>query len=297
VSILLTTFFSDLAPFGWRQFGATDLDFGGILILAAGLLYGLGVFRVNRGPTGTKWSFKRVVAFYLGLVVTFIAVEAFIGVYDDILYYDHMIQHLMLIMIAAPLFAMGAPVELLDRATTGRAHVIVTKALRSKIAEFFGHPIVGFVTYAVLIPVCHLTSFYNYALTHEQVHDLEHLLFLVAGYLFWRHVVGIEPSRHPLHPGVRLLYLALAVPVDTFTGLAIASASHELFPAYNQIVRTWGPSRLIDLHIGGTIMWVACDTLMLLAMIPVAIHWMRYEEQRAREIDKILDEGGLPSSM
>jgi cytochrome c oxidase assembly factor CtaG len=225
-----------------------------------------------------RWSVRRTSAFAGGLVVTFAAVEGFVGVYDDVLFYDHMIQHLMLIMVAAPLFAMAAPIELLERATGGAAHRAVAKGLGSKVAELVAHPAVDFLLYAILVPVCHLTSFYNYTLTHQQAHNAEHLLFLVVGYLFWRHVVAIEPSRHPLPPAVRMLYLALAMPVDTFTGLALASTSHELFPAYAAIHRTWGPSLVRDLHIGGEIMWICGDTLMLLAMIPVAVQWLRYDK-------------------
>jgi len=194
-----------------------------------------------------------------------------------------------LIMVAAPLFAMGAPIELLERSTAGKLHRAIKRGLGSTIAEVVAHPIVDFGLYAILIPVAHLTSFYNYTLTHEQAHDAEHLMFLVIGYLFWRHVVGIEPTRHPMHPGVRLLYLAMAVPVDTFTGLALASATQELFPAYKAIPRLWGPSLVQDLHIGGVVMWVGGDSLMLLAMAPVAVQWMHSEEQKAVEIDRQLD--------
>jgi cytochrome c oxidase assembly factor CtaG len=222
-------------------------------------------------------------------VVTFLAVESVIGVYDDVLFYDHMIQHLMLIMIAAPLLAMGAPVELVERATTGRTNQVVEWGLGSRVAEMVAHPIVDFGLYAVLIPVAHLTSLYNVALTHQAADDGEHLMFLIIGYLFWRHVVAIEPSRHPLTPPVRLIYLALAVPVDTFTGLTLASTTFEMFPAYLHMHRTWGPSPVLDLHMGGAIMWVGGDSLMLLAMIPCAIQWLRYEEQKAAEIDRQLD--------
>ncbi len=75
----------------------------------------------------------------------------------------------------------------------------------------------------------------------------------------------------------------------------MASATNELFPAYLTIHRTWGPSLITDLHAGGAIMWVAGDTLMLIAMIPCAIQWMRYEEQRAAEIDRQLDLAALGS--
>jgi cytochrome c oxidase assembly factor CtaG len=276
-------------PLTWHRFGTVRFDVGGALILIVAVAYGLGVVAATRRDPAQPWSAKRTFAFFCGLVVTFIAVEGFVGVYDDTLFYDHMIQHLMLIMIAAPLFAMGAPAELLERATTGRAHDMVEKGLGSKVAEFVAHPITDFVAYAIVVPLTHLTSFFNVTVLHQSVSDLEHLLFLAVGYLFWRHVVAIEPTRHRLHPGVQLLYLALAVPVDTFTGLALASLSTNPFPAYAALHRTWGPSLLTDIHAGGSIMWVGGDTLMFIAMIPVAVRWMRSEEHRATEVDRQLE--------
>ena len=280
-----------LPVLSWHQFGATDLAAVPIaMIVGAGLLYLFGVRRIRQLDPTHPWSTRRTAAFMGGLIVTFLAVQSFVGLYDAVLFYDHMIQHLMLIMIAAPLFAMGAPVELLERSTTGRSHDVVARGLHSRAAGFIAHPIVDFALYAVLIPFAHLTGFYNLTLQHESLHDAEHLAFVVIGYLFWRHVVAIEPTRHPLHPGVRLLYLALAVPVDTFTGLALVSASSELFSAYAQLHRAWGPSLVSDLHIGGAVMWVGGDTLMLLAMIPVAIQWLHEDERRAQVFDSQIDQ-------
>jgi putative membrane protein len=274
----------------WHNLGSTTIAFTPcLLILGAAALYLVGVWRWDRLHPEAPWSRRRMAAFLGGTVVTFVAIQLFVGVYDDVLFYDHMIQHLLLIMLAAPLYAMGAPVELLERATTGRVHEVVGRMLGSKVSEIVGHPITGFVLYAVLIPVAHLTSLYNFTLTHDLAHDNEHLAFLIVGYLFWRPVVAIEPSRHPLHPGVRLLYLALAIPVDTFSGIALVSAANELFPYYSTFTRTWGPSLLGDIHLGGSIMWIGGDSLMAFAMIPVAVQWVRYEEERTREIDARLD--------
>ena len=105
------------------------------LILGALTLYLVGVRRVARNHPDDPWSFRRTLAFIGAMVFTFCAIELFIGVYDDSLFYDHMIQHLLLIMVAAPLIAMGAPVELLHRATTGRVHRAVDRALHSRAAE------------------------------------------------------------------------------------------------------------------------------------------------------------------
>jgi cytochrome c oxidase assembly factor CtaG len=88
---------------------------------------------------------------------------------------------------------------------------------------------------------------------------------------------------------VQFGYLFLAIPIDTFTGLSLDQATHELFPAYLSIRRSWGPSRLSDLHLGGVIMWVGGDTLMLWPMIPVAFRLLHLEERRAIRIDLLHD--------
>ncbi len=279
-----------LPPLRAGQFGATEFDVIPILlILGAAVLYAWGVVRVNRLRPRHPWSGWRTAAFVAALVVTAAAIFSFIGVYDGVLFWDHMVQHLLLIMVASALFAMASPIDLLWRATTGRAHQLVTMGLRSGIARFFGHPAVAFVLYAVVIPISHLTAFYNYTLEYEEVHNLEHLLFLVVGYLFWRQIFGGEPNRYRMHPALQFAYLFLAVPVDTFTGLSLDQVRHEIFPAYSALHRTWGPSLVTDLHLGGVIMWVGGDTLMLLPMIPIAIRWMRQEERRAARVDRELD--------
>lgn len=279
-----------MPPDIWHSLGSTTIAFTPcLLIFGAAALYLLGVRRWNRRHGEASWSHRRTAAFLGGTLVTFVAIQLFVGVYDDVLFYDHMIQHLLLIMGAAPLYAMGAPVELLGGATTGRAHDVVARLLSSKVAEVVGHPITGLALYAVLIPVAHLTSLYNFTLTHDLAHDNEHLAFIVVGYLFWRPVVAIEPSRHPLHPGLRIVYLALAIPVDTFSGVALVSAAHEMFPYYDTFRRSWGPSLVSDLHIGGSIMWIGGDSLMAIAMAPAAVQWVRHEERKAVEIDRRLD--------
>ena len=82
-----------------------------------------------------------------------VAIFSFIGVYDGELFWDHMVQHLLLIMVAAPLFAIASPLELAWRSTTGTAHLVVTEMLRSQAAKVLGHPIMAFILYAVFIPV------------------------------------------------------------------------------------------------------------------------------------------------
>src|SRR5271166_39943 len=250
-----TTFSDVLPPLHVGQLTATEFDVVPVaMILVAAALYLWGVVRVRRLRPRHPWPLGRTLAF-----------------------------------IAAPLFAVGSPLALTYQASTEATKRWVARGLRSPVARFFDMPIVAFILYAVVIPITHLTVWYNYTLVHESVHNAEHIVFLVVGYLFWRQVFGIEPSEHRMHPGFKMLYLLVAVSVDTFVGLSLDSATHELFPAYTAMHRTWGPSLLSDLHIGGVIMWVGGDTLMMLAMIPVALEWLHVEERKAVRVDRELD--------
>jgi cytochrome c oxidase assembly factor CtaG len=260
-----------------------------VMILGALALYLWGVQRANRLRPRHPWSTLKTAAFIGGLVTTAISIFTFIGVYDEELFWDHMVQHLLLIMVAAPLFAIASPIDLFWRASTGPLHERFTQLLRTRAATIFGHPGIAFVLYAVAIPLTHLTVWYNYTLEHPAIDDIEHLIFLALGYLFWRQIFGSDPNRYKMHPALQFGYLFLAIPIDTFTGLSLDQAVHELFPAYLAMHRNWGPSLVDDLHIGGVLMWVAGDTLMLWPMIPVALGWMHLEERKAVRIDRQLD--------
>ena len=274
---------------GSQLFSTTFNAIPVVMILGALALYLWCVQRVNRLQPRHPWSRLKTAAFIGGLATTAFSVFSFIGVYDQELFWDHMVQHLLLIMVAAPLFAIASPIDLSWRASRGPWHEQLTRVLRSRTATLLGHPGVAFVLYAVAIPLTHLTVWYNYTLEHPAIDDVEHLLFLVVGYLFWRQIFGSDPNRYKLHPALQFGYLFLAIPIDTFTGLSLDQAVHEMFPAYFAFHRTWGPSLVDDLHIGGVLMWVAGDTLMLWPMIPVALGWMHLEERKAVRIDRQLD--------
>jgi cytochrome c oxidase assembly factor CtaG len=299
--VFAALFDAPLPPLSGSQFFSTQFDFVPVAMIVVALaLYLWAVRRNNALHPRHQWSALKTAAWVGALVTTGISIFSFIGVYDGELFWDHMVQHLLLIMVAAPLFAIASPLQLAWRATTGTSHIAVTEILRSGPAKVLGHPIVAFILYAVFIPVSHLTIWYNYTLQHESIHNLEHLAFLFVGYLFWRQIFGDDPNCYRLHPALQFFYLFMAIPIDTFTGLSLGGASQEMFPAYCETLRTlgctgvsvahpWGPTYVEDLHIGGDIMWVVGDTLMLWPMIPVALKWMHMDERKAVRIDRELD--------
>ena len=268
-------------PFSWSNLNQWNIGPLAIALLAlAFALYIVGVRRVE------VWQPNRIVAFTAGIVVTFLATQSVIGVYDMSRHAAHMVQHLLLIMVAAPLFAFAAPLELLLKSVPRSERIFQSTTMRIVL-----HPIVGFALYAVFIPASHLSGLFDLMLRSMWFHHFEQIAFLVSGYLFFRHAIGVE-NETELHPGLRLVYVMAAVPIDTVTGLALAMSSHNPFPSYLASMRS--PNEILsDIHLGGAIMWIGGDALMLLLLIPLVVRWLTYETRRTREIDAELDELGI----
>jgi putative copper resistance protein D len=274
-----------IQPFSWHHLNQWHIGvLPLLLLLGAGYLYYRGVSRA------TYWKPIRSVCFVAGLVVTFLATQSILGVFDMIYFSDHMIQHLLLIMVAAPLFALSAPLDLAYEAGNDR----IRRWLDSKLMAKITHPLFAFVLYFVFIPMTHLTGLFNLMMQHEWFHHVEQISFLIVGYLFFRAAFGLERG-FKLHPGLRLVFVMAAVPVDTFTGLVLSMSS--TIPYNNYLAMSPGGSTkasvLLNLHLGGGIMWIGGDALMLLACIPISIMWVKWETIRTKELDAILDAQGI----
>jgi cytochrome c oxidase assembly factor CtaG len=271
--------------FSWHHLNQWLLDPVPIsMIVAAGVLYAYAARRTS------TWSSLRTLSFLAGLVITFLATESVIGVFDMVYFSDHMIQHLMLIMVAAPLFALSAPLDLAYAAGPAWGR----RWLDGRFMRIVTHPLFAFIAYFVFIPVTHLTGFFDLMLRHHAVHNAEHIGFLVVGYLFFRVAFGLERGVS-IHRGLRLVYVMAAVPVDTFTGLALAMSSTNPFPTYRGSSPTGSTTASIlnNIHLGGAIMWIGGDALMLLACIPIAVAWVKWETVRTKELDRELDAQGI----
>ena len=160
----------------------------------------------------------------------------------------HMVQHVVLTMVAAPLLAAAA-----------------------RRPGWF-HPVAAWILFAATGWVVHFTSFFEAAAEHVPVHVAEHALLLGTGVLFWAVVVG--PGTTLSHP-LRLLYLAVAMPQNTFLALAISMAGTVLYPHY-----AGGGDPLGEQRLAGGIMWMAGDLLLLGAVLVMAAAWARHEEQQ-----------------
>jgi cytochrome c oxidase assembly factor CtaG len=264
-----------LPPFGLSA-AATQWQFAPIVtaaVVAAAGLYGWGVLRVARRHRARPWPAWRTGMFMSGLVMVVIATQSGIGVYDDLLFYDHMVQHLILIMVAPPLLIFGQPITLLLHASRNPLHTWVKRVLRSRVATFLTWPVFGALAYAGAIVGAHLSGLANLVERNQTVHNLEHALFLIVGYLFFLPILGQEPIRWKLSYPVRFVVLVLIMPIDTFTGLALGNGGASSPGVPTGLRPAWAPSPVQDLHLGGAVMWVAGDGLMFLLMMVVFLMW------------------------
>jgi len=264
-----------LRPFGWQTV-ITVWQFApvvtGAVVVAAGL-YLWGVVRVARRHPARPWPGWRTGLFLGGLAVVVLATESGIGSYDDVLFWDHMVQHLMLIMVAPPLLILGQPITLLMHASRNPLHRWVKRIVRSRVASFLTWPVFGFAAYAAAVLGAHLTGLANLVETNPALHDAEHAVFLIVGYLFFLPIIGREPIRWRLSWPVRFVILVLVMPVDTFTGLVLGYGTASTPGVPSGPRPAWAPAPVSDLHTGGAIMWVAGDALMFGLMMLVFLMW------------------------
>ena len=275
----------DLPPFGllevvsrW-QFAPVVTGF----VVVAAALYLWGVRRVRRRHPARPWPLSRTALFLGGLAVVVIATESGIGRYDDVLFWDHMVQHLLLLMVAPPLLVVGQPATLLLHASRNPLHTWAKKALRSRVMAAITWPPFGVALYVGVIVGTHLTGFMNLVQANSAVHDAEHALYLVAGYLYFLPLIGREPIRWRVSYPTRIFLLFIAMPVDAFTGLVLGSEASNPVPSLADQRPAWAPDPLTDVHIGGAVMWVGGAGIMFGLMMAVFFAWSR--EKR--------DDGGL----
>jgi cytochrome c oxidase assembly factor CtaG len=180
---------------------------------------------------------------------------------------------LMLIMVAPVLLIFGQPLTLLMHASRNPLHTWVKRVLRSKVASFLTWPAFGAVAYTVAVAGAHLTGLANTIETNPTLHDAEHGIFLLVGYLFFLPILGREPIRWRLSYPVRFVVLVLLMPVDTFTGLVLSNGGSGTpgIPAGPR--PAWAPNAVSDLHAGGAVMWVGGDALMFGLMMVVFLMW------------------------
>ena len=259
-------------------------------LVVAAVLFRMAERRVARDHPANPHPRWRTWCWYGGLAVLYVALQSPIGTYDTTFFSVHMVQHLLMAMVAAPLLALAAPITLLLRVSSPRVRQrVVLPVLHSWPLRIISFPVVTWILFAGVMWATHFSSLYDAALDNELAHLVEHGLYLGTALLFWWPAVGADPSPWRMPHALRIGYLFLGMPQSSFLGLAILSAPHVLYPHYETVVRDWGPSPLADQQLAGGIMWAGGDLAFLIALVLAVWVWMRAEEVEGRRVDARLD--------
>jgi cytochrome c oxidase assembly factor CtaG len=230
---------------------------------------------------------RRTVAFVGGMVAIAVALLSGIGQYDTTLFSVHMVQHILLALVAAPLIALSAPITLLLRVSspaTRRRWIL--PVLHARVTRIVAFPVVTWLVFAMVMWGTHFTPLFDAALEAPLIHDLEHALFLGAALLFWWPAVALDPAPWRMTHPVRALYTFLQMTQNTFLAVVLLNAQTVLYPHYATLARTWGPSPLVDQQLAAGIMWVAGDLIFLSAVMLQLVGWSRAEGRDAPRADR-----------
>ncbi len=243
----------------------------------AAIMYGLAS---RRG----RWPARSTASFLTGIGAIVIALQSGIDGYDAQLLSDHMVQHLLLLVVAPPLLLGGRPVLLAMRALPARRRRGFARSLDR--ARRFTGPVPSLGLFAAVILLSHLPSFYDATLRHPVLHVTEHALYLLVGLLVWSPLLDGDPApRHRLSGLGKLVYLIAAMMPMALIGAYLNRHATLAYPPYGPPARTLGISALDDQAQAGAIMWVAGGVVMTAVGLWAAVAAMAAEERRqvARE--------------
>ena len=273
-------------------FGQWELDVAPLLvILVIAFTYVVGLWRLRWRTTVQPVATGRTVLFVLGILALLLALVSPIAAYSQDLFYMHMIQHLLLLMAAAPLLllANSMPVFMWSLPKEAR-HKVGTLMTRDgflrQILVPVANPKIALPLYFVTIWAWHVPLAYDAALNNGVVHYLEHLTMFGAATIFWWVIIGAAPLRSRIGYPVRTLYVLLATIINTPLGIFITFSDGALYSFYRNAPGHWGISLVQDQQLGGLLMWIPGNMMFLVALTVLFFVWAERDERSTAQWEK-----------
>jgi putative copper resistance protein D len=263
----------------------------GILVFAVAL-YIRGVIALAR--RGDKWPVGRTVAFAIGISAIDFATSGGLGVYSRFAFSNHMLAHMVLGMIAPIGIVLGAPVTLALRSLPiGRSknelgmRGTLVNLLHSKLGKIYANPIVALAIFDGSLFALYFTPLFGDLMLSHSGHLFMNIHFIIAGYLFFQAIIGIDPSPIKIPYIVKIVVLFAAMSIHAFFSIALMSSSTLLDNGYfAALERPWATDLLADQNLGGAIGWAMGEIPILLALVATFIQWIRDDKKESGRIDR-----------
>ena len=271
-----------------------DLIFGTAAIVVA-LLYVAGVRRLHH--RGDAWPVGRTLAWLCGCAALLFTTSSGLGRYMPAMFSMHMLAHMLLSMLVPVLLVLGAPVTLALRAlpTAGRGkppgpREWLLAALHSPVSRFLTHPLVATALFVVGFYGLYLSGIFNAVVSNHAAHVLMNLHFLLAGYLFYWVVIGVDPTPRPVPQLAKVAMVFGTLPLHAFFGVVMMGMQTVLGETfYRSLNLSWHTDLLDDQRLGGGIAWAGGEIPLLIVMIALLIQWRRSDQRTAKRLDRAAD--------
>jgi cytochrome c oxidase assembly factor CtaG/polyferredoxin len=254
----------------WRSDAPLMIGFA-----AAALIYLRGWSKLRR-ELPARYTGERLASFLAGLATVLVALESPLDAFAGFLLEAHMVQHLLLIMVAPPLIWLGQPVIPLLRGLPGGflreglGPFLRWRALR-RVGQAVTHPVFCWCAMTVAVVFWHLPRWYDLGLSSPEWHKVEHGAFLAGAMLFWYPVVGVWPSRPQWPRAMMIPYLVLADFVNTALSAWLVFSDHVVYRTYELAPRMGDTTALHDQAGAGTLMWVPGSIAYLIPAFAIAM--------------------------
>jgi len=250
-----------------------SLDPSNVYVGLAAALYLLG----GRGRARPRP--REALAFFAGLLTIVIALDSPIDYYADRLFWVHMLQHVLLLTVAPPLFLLGRPWPRMWRALPLRPRTKVARsiALSRWMAPVraLARPLPAWILFNVTFLAWHIPAAYDATLTSGAIHAVEHAMFFFTGLLFWARVIDPGPLRPRLVWPTRIAYTAGAMIVGWMLAITLVVVPHPIYGYYAALTsRPGGISALTDQQLAAGIMWVPGSLAYTITFILGFYRWL-----------------------
>ncbi|PTX98718.1 hypothetical protein DB345_03090 [Spartobacteria bacterium LR76] len=254
-------------------------------LAATALIYLLGWNRLRR-QAPHRFTPYRLLSFLGGLVTVYIALASPLDAFASFLLISHMVQHLLLTMVAPPLILLGFPqlpllLGLPRRFVSQGLGPFLRWPVFHAIVDRITHPIVCWVLFVSSNVIWHIPQFYDLALRNRGWHEFEHFCFLATSLLFWWYVILPWPSRSKYPRWTVIPYLLGADLQNTALAAFLSFSTRVIYPTYEAAPRLGGFSPLEDQNGAGAIMWVPGSIVFLFPVAYIAIQFLSPKRRHA----------------
>ncbi len=266
----------------------------GLLVIAVAL-YIKGVMVLTK--RGDKWPVGRTISFAIGISTIDFATSGGLGLYAHFSFSWHMIAHMTLGMIAPIAIVLSAPITLALRTLPqGRnseergVRGTLLSALHSRYSSIIVNPVGALVIFDGSLFLLYFTSLFGTLMNTHAGHLVMNIHFLLAGFLFFHVIIGVDPN--PKRPPflVRIVTLLAAMSIHAFFSVALMSSSTLIDSGYFAALQVpWAGDLLADQNKGGAIGWAMGEIPILIALVATFIMWTRDDAREARRIDRSVE--------